>query len=106
MEEESWRRNHRGEIMEEASLRRNLEVSGGIWHSGGLWELRCLLEGKISENHCVFLMKVARPTISLQSGEGDHHRLNSQANRAFFVNLGIIIAKFSRWHKEMDSPNN
>ena len=41
--EESWRRNHRGGIMEawerngimeEASLRRNLEVSGGIW---ALW---------------------------------------------------------------------
>ena len=43
MGEESWRRNHEGGIMEawerngimeEASLRRNLEVSGGIW---ALW---------------------------------------------------------------------
>ena len=54
MGEESWRRNHEGRIMEarerngimeEASLRRNLEVSGGIW---ALWrhlrELRGLLK--------------------------------------------------------------
>ncbi len=40
-------------------------------HPGGQ---RCL-GGKMCQNICVFSAKVARPTIPLQRGEGDHHRL-------------------------------
>ena len=96
--EESWKRNHGRGIMKEASGR-HLEASGShlaaIWRhlgaseetSGGVWrrtqrrqEAPGVTRGVLEENvpnHMFFLSKVARPTISHESGEGDPHDLRS-----------------------------
>ena len=98
MEKESWRRNHGGGTLEEESWRRDL---GGIWeasgrllgaqggtqrhprrHPGGTQGSpggQRRLGGKVCQNICVFLIKVARPTFSPARERPDPHEVRSSA---------------------------
>jgi hypothetical protein len=68
--------------IESGGLWRSLEVSGGLWRSleasGALWRplgAQRHSGGKVCQNHCAFLHKVARATISPAREHRDHHQV-------------------------------
>ena len=50
---------------------------GAIWGLDGPWEAKMQSGGKMCQNHCVFLSKVARPTISSARERPDPHQVRS-----------------------------
>ena len=64
-------------VWREISGRHLGDIQGGVWRHLELREARGGSGGKSRQNHCVFLLKVARPTISLEFWRGDPHDLRS-----------------------------
>ena len=56
------------------------------------------LGGKMIQNHSAFLSKVARPTISAESGEGDPHDLRSLRTK-----VGVYSSRGS--HRPAPGPS-
>ena len=96
MEEESWRRNHGGDIIDEESWRRHLEETSWMRNQGGdimeeaSWELSGGLAGRAGgsvrawlargglepesvKKHCVLQCLSSRPAVSLRFWRGRRH---------------------------------